>query len=217
MTKKVLEIQNVSAEYSGAKVLHNVSMHVHLGEIVCIIGNNAAGKSTLAQAITGNLQISNGSVSVGGKISYVPQGRSVFPTLTVKENVLIGTGLKDVPEHVQNLFSVVVEKENVPAGKLSGGEQRMIALARALSTNPDILILDEPTAGVSPKYIKAFYGRMLRIRDSKKMSVLIIEHNLNSLLHVADRAYNIRGGTVSGILEKKDLRNPEKLYATLLQ
>jgi branched-chain amino acid transport system ATP-binding protein len=146
----------------------------------------------------------------------VPQGKRVFPLLTVKENVLVASREKDIPESLIELFPMLRKKEKSLARDLSGGEQQMVALARGLIAKPDILLLDEPSLGLSPKLVKEVFGIINTIRKEFSMTVIVVEHNLTSLLAIADTGYVLEKGLVVRSLKSKDLKDSHGVYQSLI-
>lgn len=208
----LLEVGHVYAGYDGAIILHGLSLEVRTGEIVSILGPNGAGKSTLLKVITGILMPTSGTVFYKGKeitkknpweklrmgIGHVPQSENVFPSLTVSENLEMGAyirkdGYEDALNEVFELFPLLKKKKNSKARTLSGGEQKMLAIARALMVNPELLLVDEPSAKLSPKLVKSVYKKMKAIRE-KGTTLVIVEQNVRTALEFSDRAYIIVNG-----------------------
>ncbi len=219
MEKKLLELKNISAGYNQddnqPKIIHDVSLFINAGEIVALMGPNGAGKSTILKAIFGLIAHSGDVVYEGGKIyptpaeivkmgvSYVPQGRRVFNNLTVEENLEIGGfSLNDKKEstrrmeNLMQLFSVLHSKRKAYAGTLSGGQQQLLSIARGLMTEPKLLLLDEPTLGLSPKVVKEIFQTIKEINEKQKTAIVVVEHNLHSLLPITDRAYVLAHGKI---------------------
>ena len=206
----------MNAGYGHLRILHDVSLQIDEGEVVAIMGPNGAGKSTVLKTIFGMTQIEGGSVQWREKkiapvphevvrmgVSYVPQGRRVFKYLTVEENLEIGGyTVKDKKEvrrrieEVMEIFPDLRTKRKERSGDLSGGQQQMLAIARGLMTDPHVLLLDEPTLGLSPKLVKEAFAKIKEINERRKMAVVIVEHNLKSLLGIVDRAYVLDKGRV---------------------
>ncbi len=239
MDKEILlQFNNINVHYGGVKALDDVSVYLEEGEIVVLIGPNGAGKSTILKTIFGLAPIKSGVILWNGKkispipvrmvergISYVPQGRRVFRDLTVKENLEIGgytiqskSETENRIKEVLKLFPVLKDKLKELSGHLSGGQQQMLAIARGLITNPKILLLDEPSLGLSPKIVKEVFEKIKEINEIRKTSILIVEHNLKSVNEIAHRTYILDKGKVvvsgdpkklmtSGILEKVFLGN----------
>ncbi len=215
MSKEILlKLNNIFVHYGGVKALDGASMNVDEGEIVALMGPNGAGKSTMLKAIFGLAPISGGDVIWEGKkikpishevvdlgISFVPQGRRVFRHLTVLENIEIGgfniksaNERKERIETVLELFPALRTKIKAKSGTLSGGQQQMLAIARGLMTDPKLLLLDEPTLGLSPKVVKDVFRVIKEINNRRKIAICIVEHNLKSVLDIASRAYVLKSG-----------------------
>ncbi len=211
----LLELKNLSASYNEVPVLHEVNIHIDEGEIVALMGPNGAGKSTVLKAIFGLIAHKGDVVYEGGKIhplphqlvqmgvAYVPQGRRVFTSLSVEENLDIGgyfiTDSAERARRISNLyhlFPVLRQKKDTKAGGLSGGQQQMLAIARGLMTEPRLLLLDEPTIGLAPKVVKEIFNLIKDINTSKKTAIIVVEHNLHSLLPITDRAYVMNHGKI---------------------
>lgn len=227
MQEKILELKNINAGYADLQILYDVSLHVNKGEIVALLGQNGAGKSTIMKVIMGLVKKMSGSILGGASplwgevgrgacIAYVPQGKRVFANLTVTENVLVASNKKEIPEHLYDLFPILKSKSNIMAGHLSGGEQQMVALARALVDEPSLLLLDEPTLGLSPKYVADVFEVINKLRHNSNLSVLVIEHNLSSLLHIADRGYVLARGQVIKELSHADFTSHDEVYRAIM-
>ena len=209
----VLSLNNLYAGYGQTEVLHDVSIFVNPNEIVAIIGPNGAGKSTAMKSVLGLLTINPGNVELNGKditntpaaevvrlgISYVPQTQNVFVNLSVQENLEMGAwtrplGIRERLAEMFELFPDLGEKRNQAAGSLSGGQRQMVAMAKALMVDAKILLLDEPTAGLSPKYRGEIFTTIQKIK-STGVPILIVEQNAKQALGVADRGYVLVDGT----------------------
>lgn len=216
MNKEILlELKNVSAGYNETKIIHDISLSINTGEIVALMGPNGAGKSTILKAIFGLIPHTGNILFEGIKINptpsklvkmgvtYVPQGRRVFNNLTVEENLEIGGfSLNDKAEcegraeHLFHLFPLLHTKRRAYAGTLSGGQQQLLSIARGLMTEPKLLLLDEPTLGLAPKVVKEIFDTIKIINNNHKTSIIIVEHNLHSLLPITDRAYVLAHGKI---------------------
>jgi branched-chain amino acid transport system ATP-binding protein len=215
----MLKIRNLDSGYGGLNVLRRVSIHVKPGEIVTIIGANGAGKTTLLKTITGLLRARAGEILFNGSdishvpterivmsgCSLVPEGRQVFPAMPVKENLLLGAYVqykrgnkREVDNdlaHVYGLFPVLRQREHQLAGTLSGGEQQMLAMARALMARPRLIMLDEPSMGLAPLMVKEIFNIIVRIRGEGN-TVLLVEQNARSALKIANRGYVLETGRI---------------------
>ena len=215
----MLRILNLEAGYGLLHVLKGISLHVLPGEVVAIIGANGAGKTTLLKAITGILKPRNGAVVFNKKeihrqspenivelgCSLVPEGRHVFGTMTVKENLLLGayhrrrkSSAADIAasmEDVYELFGILRERENQLAGTLSGGQQQMLAIGRALMSKPNLLMMDEPSLGVAPLAVRDIYKTIERLKQNG-LTILLVEQNARMALAVADRGYVFETGQI---------------------
>jgi urea transport system ATP-binding protein len=205
-----LSVENLSVGYGQSEVIHDLSLSTRPGEILAIMGLNGMGKSTLMKSLIGILPARSGLIRLGeipleGKqayervatgLAYVPQGRHVFPTLTVEEN--IQTGLRsdkaDVPEELFGFFPVLKQMRKRRAGNLSGGQQQQLAIARALASEPKVLLLDEPTEGIQPSIIKELAVVLRSIRDRKGITILVSEQVLSFALALADRFFVMTKG-----------------------
>jgi urea transport system ATP-binding protein len=205
-----LSVENLSVGYGQSEVIHDLSLSTTPGEILAVMGLNGMGKSTLMKSLIGILPVRSGLIRLGdtpleGKqayervatgLAYVPQGRHVFPTLTVEEN--IQTGLRsdkaDVPEELFGFFPVLKQMRKRRAGNLSGGQQQQLAIARALASEPKVLLLDEPTEGIQPSIIKELAVVLRSIRDRKGITILVSEQVLSFALALADRFFVMTKG-----------------------
>lgn len=212
----LLQLKNISVNYGGVKALDDVDIEIDEGEIVALIGPNGAGKSTILKAIFGLAPLKVEKIFWHGEaisplsyqmvkrgVSFVPQGRRVFGDLTVKENLEIGgfvikdkTIIKQQIENVLEIFPDLRKKLKTKSRTLSGGQQQMLALARGLMTDPKILLLDEPSLGLSPKVMKEVFAKIREINLNHKTAIVIVEHNIKSLLEIAQRVYILDKGKV---------------------
>ena len=208
----MLNVKSLSAAYGQSEVLHGLDLTVAPGEIVAIMGRNGMGKTTLMKTLMGIVPEKSGAVTVGDQaltglkshervargIAYVPQGRMIFSAMTVQENVETGlnvTGQSKVPNDIYELFPVLLEMKDRRGGNLSGGQQQQLAIARALASNPKVLLLDEPTEGIQPSIIRDMARTLRKIRDEKGLSIVVSEQVLSFALDVADRVMVIENGS----------------------
>ena len=213
----MLSIQNLHAGYNGMQVLQGISLQVRAGEITAIIGPNGAGKSTLLKSIFNQCEIYSGKISFKGKditrfpthelilegISYVPQGRLVFSNLTVRENLELGAFTireKEVVnaalKEVFQKFPFLKERENDFAFALSGGQQQMLAIARALMQNPQLLLLDEPSLGLSPKAMKEIFEKIIQL-NKEGIAIIIVEQNAKQAVKIASKTFVLEDGKIA--------------------
>jgi urea transport system ATP-binding protein len=211
----MLEVSGLNQSYGESHILWDATLSVEPGSCTCLMGRNGVGKSTLLKVIMGLLPATSGSVKMGdleiaGKpaelrarigIGYVPQGREIFPQLDVEENLRVGLvarGKREIPERVFTLFPVLKKMLHRRGGDLSGGQQQQLAIARALVTDPKILILDEPTEGIQPNIVSEIGDILLRLNGEEKLSVLLVEQKLPFARRVASRFVLMdRGRTVA--------------------
>src|SRR3989338_1695796 len=236
MSQQLLQIKNLESWYGKVKILDGVNIHVDEGEIVSLIGPNGAGKSTVLKNIFGLIQKRHGEILfnvderhinllnktpqqiVKLGISYVPQGRSVFPSLTVQENLEMGayiredkkTEIKKDINYAFEKFPILHTRRNQKAGLLSGGEQQMLAIARALMLHPKLMLLDEPSLGLSPKTKFAIFEKIKEINKSG-VTILIVEQNARMSLEMSDRAYVLELGKNKLEGNAKDLTKDERV------
>lgn len=212
----MLEISNLHAGYGQMKVLHGISLNVGAGEIVALLGSNGAGKSTLNNNISGIYKPTDGQILFEGAdisglrsedvvdlgIIQVPEGRRVFPNMSVRENLELGgyrRGRKRRDENLQRVVAVfprLMERFEQLAGTLSGGEQQMLAIGRAMMAEPKLLILDEPSLGLSPLLVEEMFA-LIRQLNTEGLSIFLVEQNVMQSLEIADRAYVIENGQVA--------------------
>lgn len=210
----ILECENLVAGYGKLKILHGVNLHVKRGEIVCVIGPNGAGKSTVFKAIYGFLQPWQGAIRFDGQditghppevilrygLSLVPQVRSTFPQMTVRENLEMGAFIDPTPQRIARgleraftLFPRLAERQKQLAGTMSGGEQRMLEIARALMLDPKMILLDEPSAGLAPMITELIFEK-LQALNAEGVTVMIVEQNARQALSISDRGYVLELG-----------------------
>jgi branched-chain amino acid transport system ATP-binding protein len=229
--KPILELKNVHSGYGSIKALKGISLHVMPGEIVAIIGANGAGKSTTLMTICGIVPVERGEIYYEGKLinkvspeklptmglCQVPEGRRIFPRLSVEENLILGAFHRDDKEqiakdiqHSYDLFPILGERSRQHGGTLSGGEQQMLAIARALMTKPKVLLLDEPSLGLAPIIIQQIFDIIADINKQEGTTILLVEQNANLALQAATRGYVVETGEIT--LEDKAsslLQNPK--------
>jgi branched-chain amino acid transport system ATP-binding protein len=212
----MLELRDVTAGYGAFTALWNVSLRVQAGEAVAVVGPNGAGKTTLMRAISGMIPIRAGELvfegaSVGGRpaheivargIAHVPEGRRIFPALTVADNLRMGAFLPDARrryaeslERVFGLFPILAERRAQRAGSLSGGEQQMLAVGRALMSCPRLILLDEPSMGLAPVMVLRLFDLIQRVR-AEGYTILVVEQNVRQVLKIVDRAYLLEVGRI---------------------
>lgn len=211
----MLKVEGVTCRYGRIEVLHGVSLHVASGEIVTLVGSNGAGKTTLMRVISGILPQASGHIEFDGVpidrlpahlrvargIAQVPEARQVFAPLSIDDNLRLGAfrrNAADVPrdmERVYALFPALAGRRNVPAGALSGGQQQMLAMGRALMSGPRLLLLDEPSMGLAPVLVDQILETVVALRKDG-MTILLVEQNVNAALAIADRAYVIETGRI---------------------
>lgn len=217
----ILEVKNISAAYGMVQILRDVSFKVKKKEIVSIIGPNGAGKTTLVKTIMGFLKPQTGSIWFNGKdigkmatcdivkngLTMTPEGREIFPHMTVEQNLQLGAytikdkaKIKDTKEQVYEIFPVLKKKEKALAQTLSGGEQQMLVICRSLMSNPEMLILDEPSLGLAPIIVEKVLDTVRTINDAG-VTVLLVEQNIHDSLGIADRGYVLEEGSI--VLEGK--------------
>jgi branched-chain amino acid transport system ATP-binding protein len=210
----LLEVDNIHVSYGKIEALHGISLEVDEGEIVTLIGANGAGKTTTLKTISGLRPLAGGSIHFDGKdiskmaghkrviagIGQAPEGRGIFPGMTVEENLYMGSysrkvsGQKELAE-VYELFPRLAERKKQFGGTMSGGEQQMLAIGRALMTNPKVLLLDEPSMGLAPKLVAQIFD-IIREINNRGTTVLLVEQNAQQALQIANRAYVLETGTV---------------------
>lgn len=214
----MLELRNLNTLYGNIQVLHDISLHVQKGEIVTLIGANGAGKSTILMSICGIVPPRSGEILFDGTslvqmppnnivalgLSQVPEGRHIFSELTVAENLDMGAFLrKDTQQiqrdldHVYTLFPILADRRYQPGGNLSGGEQQMLALSRALMARPRLLLLDEPSMGLAPLIIQQIFDIIQKINSEDSTTIFLVEQNAHLALKIADRGYVLENGRIT--------------------
>jgi branched-chain amino acid transport system ATP-binding protein len=229
----LLEVENLHVHYGRLAALRGISLAVAEGEIACIVGPNGAGKSTTLLAISSILAPSQGTItfdgaSIGGTpaenvaalgISQVPEGRHIFTSLSVDENLQVGAatrkdkaGIRADYYRVLELFPILGERRRQSAGKLSGGEQQMLAIGRALMSNPRFLTIDEPSLGLAPKIVDQVYEVLIDLRNSRGLTLLLVEQSSERALNVADRLYVLRNGEIQLEGKTADLQDGKAVH-----
>jgi branched-chain amino acid transport system ATP-binding protein len=217
VTAPLLEVKNLTVKYGNVEALHGVDLAVAAGEIVAILGANGAGKSTTLRALSGLVKVARGEIRFDGRpvhgvpahervrlgIAQSPEGRRIFGTLTVRENLLLGAFTrddeKDVAETarwIYELFPVLEKRRTQLAGTLSGGEQQMLAIGRALMARPRVLLLDEPSLGLAPLLVRAIFHTIREINASTGVTVVLVEQNARAALKLAHRGYVLEVGRI---------------------
>ncbi len=226
-----MALRNLSAGYGSLQALFDVTLEINSGEAVAVIGPNGAGKTTLLRAISGMLPVSSGELTLQGRsllavppyriielgIAHVPENRRLFPRMTIAENMKMGAFVPDARAKfeerlafVYELFPQLKERHRQLAGTLSGGEQQMCAIGRALMSGPKLLLMDEPSAGLAPVIVQQVFNLVRRIR-AEGFTVLIVEQNIEQVLRVVDRAYLLEVGAIKMSGTAEELRNSESL------
>ena len=232
----MLDIKNLCVSYGAIDAVRNISLHVDDGEIVSLIGANGAGKTTTLHTITGLVPAKSGSVMLNGHdllnernhkivtygMAHIPEGRHVFTRMTVQENLEMGAfSLKDDAkmsddlDMVFGLFPRLKERLRQLAGTLSGGEQQMVAMGRALMSHPNTILMDEPSMGLSPKLVKEIFAIIRKLHD-EGITVLLVEQNAKMALSIADRAYVLETGVITMEGDAKELLHDEKVRKAYL-
>ena len=228
------EGKNLTAGYGGVDIINSCSLEVNKGEIVAILGPNGAGKSTAMKAMLGLINLTSGEVNINGEdiskltpqdrvkqgIAFVPQTKNVFTGLTVEENLEMGAHLrsdnfKSVIDEVFSLFPILKEKRRQLAGELSGGQRQQVALGRALMIKPTVLMLDEPTAGVSPIVMDELFGHILKVKETN-VAILMVEQNAKQALNISDRGYVLVTGKNKFSGSGKELLNDPEVRRSFL-
>lgn len=232
----MLELQDINVNYGAIHAIHDVSLIVNDGEIVSLIGANGAGKTTILHTITGLKKASGGSIQYDGHdlmkteaskiitlgMAHVPEGRHIFPTMTVFENLEMGAFIRsnkdEITESIKEVFERfprLKERKKQLAGTLSGGEQQMLAVGRALMSKPKIILMDEPSMGLSPLLVKEIFNIIKEVHR-QGITVLLVEQNAKMALSIADRAYVLETGHISMSGNAKELLNDEKVKKAYL-
>ncbi|MFT3984998.1 MAG: ABC transporter ATP-binding protein [Lachnospiraceae bacterium] len=233
----ILEIKDLSVSHGAVPALRGISLHVDEGEVVALIGPNGAGKTTTLHAVSGLLKPLGGEIQycdgqIGGKeahrlvslgVSQVPEGRGIFPILTVSENIDLGAylrkdkvGVKKDKQWVYELFPRLLERQNQIAGTLSGGEQQMLAMARALMARPRLLLLDEPSMGLAPVIVENIFRIIKKLNKEYQTTILLVEQNAQMALTASHRAYVIEVGEIINSGRSKELKNDDQIRKSYL-
>jgi len=234
MTDPILSIRNVESFYGPIMAIRGVSLDVHAGQIISILGANGAGKTTLMKTVSGVMDPEKGRITFDGHdiqgsephevvqkgIVHVPEGREVFPLMTVDENLSLGaytlsdkTQIEQDRELVFSYFPVLKERRNQEAGTLSGGQQQMLAIGRGLMANPKIMLLDEPSLGLSPILVQEIFGILKRLNSEQNMTMMLVEQNANAALDLAHHGYVMEVGRIvmdgpaQALMQSEDIQN----------
>ena len=231
-----LEVKNLNVYYGMIHAVKDVNFHIDKGEIVTLIGANGAGKTTILNTITGAVPVASGDIIYKGEetkkipgyklvskgIAHVPEGRRVFANLTVKQNLILGAftrnNKQEINESLENVykkFPRLKERSNQLSGTLSGGEQQMLAMGRALMSKPEILLLDEPSMGLSPIFVSTIFEIIEEV-NKEGLSILLVEQNAKKALSIAHRAYVLETGRITKSGNSKDLLNDPSIKASYL-
>jgi branched-chain amino acid transport system ATP-binding protein len=233
----MLELKSIQTYYGNIQALKGISLEINEGDIITLIGANGAGKSTTLMSISGIIPPRSGEVLFNGEpihgkspdeivamgICQVPEGRHIFPQLSVQENLDMGSflrtdkeGIKQDLDYVFSLFPILAERRNQHGGTLSGGEQQMLAMSRALMARPKLLLLDEPSMGLAPLIIQQIFEIVKKINEEQNTTIFLVEQNANQALQIADRGYVIENGKVT-LTDSADnlLSNPDVQKAYL--
>ncbi|MPL59100.1 High-affinity branched-chain amino acid transport ATP-binding protein LivF [bioreactor metagenome] len=240
MMTSLLEVKDLCLDYGAVRALNHVSLKVEENEIVAVLGANGAGKTSLLKAISGLVRPSEGSIHFKGDdlsriqacslasrgIAHVPEGRRVFSTLSVRENLLLGkygvrnsrekADLDSLEERVYALFPILKDRRRQLAGTLSGGEQQMLAIGRALVSSPSLLLLDEPSLGLAPIIVQEIFGLIKKIHEEEKVAILLVEQNARKALKAASRAYILELGKMVVSGSSADLAQDPRVRAAYL-
>jgi branched-chain amino acid transport system ATP-binding protein len=233
MSDAILKVRNIETYYGPIMAIRGISLDVREGQIATVLGANGAGKTTILKTISGIMDPQKGVVEFNGQeiqksdpdwvmrqgISHVPEGREVFPFLSVHENLMMGAytrkdrdAIAQDVELVHSYFPILKERAEQPAGQLSGGEQQMLSISRALMARPKLMLLDEPSLGLSPRLVKEIFTIIKRLNVEQGMTMLLVEQNANIALHTADFGYVLEVGrivmedTAENLLQKEDIR-----------
>ena len=230
----MLELAGVRSGYGDTPILHDIDLTVDHGEVVGVMGKNGVGKSTLVKTVVGLLSATAGQITIDGTdvtdrdaddrarmgVGYIPQGREVFPKLTVEENLRMGETINAdsddlLYDEVYDYFSILEERASQQGGTLSGGQQQMLAIGRALVGNPDLLVLDEPSEGIQPSIVDQITEDIRAINRDLGTTVLFVEQNLGVVQEMADRCYAMERGRIVDELDEAALANEENIASFL--
>jgi len=234
----MLKIKGIDAYYGNVQALKDISLEINSQEIISIIGSNGAGKTTLMNCIMGIVPVRKGEIIYKDKhienmsthmitragLVQIPEGREIFPNMTVLENLEMGSysvkrtkaGMKEKIEEMYDLFPRLRERKSQKAGSLSGGEQQMLAIARGLMSDPELLMCDEPSLGLAPVIVDEMFDTFIRINKEKKMPILIVEQNAYMALTISSRCYVIENGSIVITGESKDLIKSDDIIKAYL-
>ena len=233
----LLELSRLEVHYGGIRALHDLSLKVREGSIVTLIGANGAGKSTTLRTISGLVPLSSGSIRFSGEeitgwpahrvvasgLAHVPEGRLVFPDLSVRENLMMGAYLRGDRKEIAGdlawvgeIFPRLRERISQQAGTLSGGEQQMLAIGRALMGRPLCLMLDEPSLGIAPILVETIFERLVQLNQERGMTMLLVEQNASLALRVSQYAYVLETGTIHLEGPSQEIRNRDEVKAAYL-
>ena len=233
----MLKLENVQAGYGNILAIKDVSLEISKGEIVTLIGANGAGKSTTLMTISGVVRCRSGRILLNDEdihgmtpdqivklgVCQVPEGRHIFPMLTVRENLDMGAfmrrdkaKIKDDIDYVYSLFPILKERRNQDGGTLSGGEQQMLAMSRALMARPKVMLLDEPSMGLAPLIIKQIFQIIKKINSESDTTIFLVEQNANQALQIADRGYVIENGVITMTGSAKSLLSNQDIQKAYL-
>lgn len=234
MSEPILKIRNVESFYGPIMAIRGVSLDVHPGRVVSILGANGAGKTTLMKTVSGVMDPEKGKITFEGEdiqgqephkivdrgIVHVPEGREVFPLLTVDENLSLGAytrndkaGVEQDREMVFSYFPILKERRNQEAGTLSGGQQQMLAIGRGLMARPKVMLLDEPSLGLSPLLVQEIFGILRRLNEEQQMTMMLVEQNASAALELAHDGYVmevgriVMDGTADDLMKSEDIQN----------
>jgi urea transport system ATP-binding protein len=233
MPETVLRVDQLRASYGGGDILQGVSLTINPGEVVAVIGRNGVGKTTLMKCIIGLLAPTAGSIHLqdrnitrlpafrraGLGIGYVPQGREIFPELTVEENLRMGEQVghkrRNRYDLVYESFPILKERRRQLGGTMSGGEQQMLAIGRALVGNPDLLLLDEPSVGIQPSLIQEISAALSKLNETERLTMFLVEQNMSLIAELAQRGYAMDKGRIVSSLSGEEMRKRDLLLQYL--